>query len=60
MKIPPVEDQYRLENAADKSCRGNQNAHFMLNNAFQKSCFYEILRENVIEQDKAQMKTWCM
>jgi len=38
MKIPPVEDQYRMVNISDKSRRGNQNAHFVLDNAFQKSC----------------------
>ena len=38
MKISPVADQYRMENVSDKSCRGNQNTHFVLDKAFQKSC----------------------
>jgi len=28
----------RMRNISDKSCRENQNTHFMFNNCFQKSC----------------------
>ena len=33
----------RMRNVSDKSCRENQNTHFVFNNLFffQKSCLYE-------------------
>jgi hypothetical protein len=50
MKIPPVEDQYRMDNVSDKGFRGNKNAHFMLNNAFKNCVIYEIMWKNVVQQ----------
>ena len=41
---------------ADKSCRENQNAHFMCSNFFfENLAFYEIMWKNLVESDNAQM-----
>ena len=64
------EDQYtffitspsvlRMRNVSDKSCRGNQNTHFVFsNNFFQKSCHLCGNVENV-EKTRPQMTIWCM
>jgi hypothetical protein len=45
----------RMRNASDKSCRGIQNTHFMLNNVFVKNrAFYEIMWKNIVERSRTQ------
>jgi hypothetical protein len=46
----------RIRNISDKSCRENQNMHFMLSNVFQKNCVVcEIMWKNVVGQDRPHM-----
>jgi len=54
----------RMRNVSDKSCRGNQNTRFMLNNVFVKNrAVYEIMWENIVEQGRKEtiwrMRTAC-
>jgi hypothetical protein len=44
----------RMRNDSDKSCRENQNTHFIFSNFFQKFCRYERVWKNV-ELDRPQM-----
>jgi hypothetical protein len=45
----------RMRTVSDKSCRGNQNTHFMLNNVFVKNrAIYEIKWKNIVEQGSTQ------
>ena len=45
-----------LRNFSDKSCRGNLNTHFMLNNVFSENiAVYEIMRENRVEPNRTHM-----
>jgi hypothetical protein len=45
-----------MRNVLDKSCRENQNTHFMFNNFFfRKSCVYEVMSKNVVQQEGPQM-----
>jgi hypothetical protein len=49
------------ENVSDKSCRENQNTHFVFTNFFFENCaLYEIMWRNIVERGKAQMKIWRM
>ena len=51
----------RVRNVSDKSCRENQNTHFVFNNAwFGNRAVYEIMCINNAEQDRAQMSIWRM
>ena len=40
---------------SDKSCRENQNTHFMFSNSFENRAVYEIMWENIVEAGKTQM-----
>ena len=45
-----------MRNVLDKSCRENENTHFMLNNFFSKnSTGYKIMPKNVVENEGPQM-----
>jgi len=45
-----------MGNISDKSCRGNQNTHFLFNNVFfLNRADYEIIWENIVEPDRSQM-----
>jgi hypothetical protein len=50
----------RMRNVSDKSCRENQNTHFMLNNVFRKSTVYEIKWKNIVERGWLWMTAWRM
>jgi hypothetical protein len=46
---------------SDKSCRENQNTHFMFNNLFTGNCSdYEIMWKNIVELDRPLMIIWHM
>jgi hypothetical protein len=45
----------RMKNVSDKSCRENQNTHFVFNYFFFNLAVYEIMWENIVESDRAQM-----
>jgi hypothetical protein len=48
-----------MRNISDKSCRENQNIHFMINNFFfENRAVYEIMWKNIVEVDRPQMKIW--
>jgi hypothetical protein len=43
-------------NISDKSCRENQNTHFMFNNFFPENrAVYEIKWKNMVQPDRPQM-----
>jgi hypothetical protein len=50
-----------MRNVSDKSCRENQNAHFVFNNFFflslENRAVYEIMWKNTVETVRPQM-TW--
>jgi hypothetical protein len=51
----------RMRNVLNKSCRENQNTHFMLSNFFvfsENRAFYEIMSKIVVEPERPQMKIW--
>ena len=51
----------RFRNVWDKSCRENQNTHFVFNNfVFKNSAFYEIMWKNTVERGRAQIILWRM
>ena len=46
----------RMRSVSDKSCRDNQNIHFVSSNFFFFSCaIYEIMWKNVVERGQPQM-----
>jgi hypothetical protein len=51
-----------MRNTSDKSCRENQNTHFVFNNTFffENHVVYEIMWKNTVERDKPQMTIWRM
>jgi hypothetical protein len=54
-----------MRNVSDKSCRENQNTHFVFSNFFslRKLCrcaVYETMWENTVEPDRLQMTIWRM
>jgi uncharacterized BrkB/YihY/UPF0761 family membrane protein len=50
-----------MRNVLDKSCRENQNTHFVFNNFFpQNGAFYETRFKNVVQLDRPQMAIWRM
>jgi hypothetical protein len=50
-----------MRNVSDKSCRHNQNTHFMFNNFFiTNHAIYEIMWKNIVQPDRPQMTTWHM
>ena len=51
----------RMRNISDKSCRENQNKHFVFSNLFfENSAVYEIVWKNGVEWSRPQMKIWRM
>jgi hypothetical protein len=50
----------RMRNVSVKSCRENQNTHFILNNFFffRTRVFYEIMWKNIVERGRPQMTIW--
>jgi len=51
-----------MKNVSDKSCRGNQNAHFMFSVFFffENRAVYEIMWKNIVEWGWPQMTIWRM
>jgi len=50
-----------MKNVLDKSCREHQNTQFVFNNSFFfNRAIYEIMWENIVEQDRPQMTIWRM
>jgi len=53
-----------MRNVSDKSCRENQNTHFMLNNIhiffFENRVVYEIMWEKIVERGRPQVTIWRM
>jgi len=51
----------RVKKVSDKSCRGNQNTHFMFNNFLSEiRAIYEIMRKNSALLNRLQMTMWPM
>jgi len=51
----------RMRNVSDKSCRENQNTHFISNNFFfENHVVSEIMWKNSVEPDGPQSTIWCM
>jgi len=48
----------RMRNVPDKSCRENQNTHFMFSNSFSKIVPFEIMWKNIVEPGWPQIKIW--
>ena len=52
---------FRTRNFANKSCRENQNAHFVFGFGFfppENRTLYEIMSKNVVEPERPQMTIW--
>ena len=49
-----------IKNLSDKSCRENQNMHFMFYTCFFNHAVYEIMWKNIVELGRLQMTVWCM
>jgi hypothetical protein len=50
-----------MRNVPDKSCRENQNTHFVFSNFFSENrTVYEIMWKNNIARDRQQMSIWRM
>jgi len=51
----------RMRNVSDKSCRENQNTHFVFSNCFfENHVVYEIMWENIVELGRPQLTIWRM
>ena len=52
----------RMRNVSDKSCRENQNTHFVFNNFFliQNRAVYNIMWRNIVEPGRPHMTIWRM
>jgi hypothetical protein len=51
----------KIRNISDKSCRENQNIHFVFNTGFTKIVLlYEITWKNTVEPARPQMIIWRM
>jgi hypothetical protein len=51
----------RMRNVWHKSCRGNQNTHFMFNIFFfENPAFYEIMWKIIVQPDRPQTTIWRM
>jgi len=51
----------RIRNVSDRSCRENQNTHFVFSNfIFGNRAFYEKMWKNIVEPDRPQMTMWRM
>ena len=50
-----------MRNVPDKSCRENQNTHFVFNNFFSDNrAVYDITWKNMVQPGRPQMKIWRM
>jgi hypothetical protein len=52
-----------MRNVSDKSCRENQNTHFVFSNfffSFENRAVYEIMWRNIVERGRPQMIIWRM
>jgi hypothetical protein len=52
-----------MRNVPDKSCRGNQNTHFLFHNVFffvENRAVYQIMWKDIVEREKSQMTIWRM
>jgi len=48
-----------MRNVSDKSCRENQNTHFIINNIFPENrAVYEITWKNTVQPDRPQITIW--
>jgi hypothetical protein len=53
----------RIRNVSDKSCRENQNTHFVFSNffcSFENRVIYAIMWENIVVRGRAQVVIWRM
>ena len=54
----------RMRNVADKSCRENQNTHFVFNTFFfsrlENHAVHDIVWKNIVDPDRPQMTIWRM
>ena len=52
----------RMKNVSDKSCRENQNTHFVFSNFFspENHAVYKITWTNIVERGRPQMTIWRM
>ena len=51
----------RMRNVSDKSCRRNQNTHFVFSNFFSKNrAVCEIMWKNTVKRGRPQMTIWRM
>jgi hypothetical protein len=51
----------RMRNVADKSCRENQNTHFVFGNFFfEKGTVNEIMYKSIVQRGRPQMTIWRM
>ena len=50
----------RMRNVSGKSCRENQNTHFVLNNIFPKIVPFVRHWKNTVQPDRPQKKIWRM
>jgi hypothetical protein len=51
----------RMRNVSDKSCRENQNTHFVFSNFFLGNhAFCENMWKYIVEWGKPQTTIWCM
>ena len=49
-----------MRNVSDKSCRGNQNTHFISGNFFRNPAVCEVMWKNIVELMRSQMTVWHM
>ena len=50
-----------MRNVSDKSCRGNQNTHFVFSNFFSENgALYELRWKNILDRGRSQMTIWRM
>jgi len=50
-----------MKNVSDKSCRANQNTHFVFSNFFfENPAVCEIMWKNIVERGRPQMTIWRM
>jgi len=50
----------KMRNVSDKSCRENQNTHFVFSNFFFNRTVYETMWKNMVQPDRPQMTVRCM
>jgi hypothetical protein len=50
---------FKKRNLSGRSCRENQNTHFMSDNfSPENRAFHEIMWKNIVEPEKQQMTIW--